>query len=499
MEYRIFPSIGIARLGNSPQSFIGPEVPGSHGRETGPAGEVEVEHFKDSSFRVKKQAARFRIFQRANPGDEFTPAVLPADAVVQWSVRLANKKDAIIRPGSPPPTIPPGGLRPTLDPTRADRLIDSGVQTVEGINSATIELIGQHVAVPVKLGEIRTDADGHLIVLGGSGISASNPVSPLNEFYGNENWHDDVADGPVSAQIQFKDGVANAGSAWLVTAPPDFAPAAEAVVSLYDVIFQLAVKQTWLPKPTSTSFTEHIYPILRKTRSLQWSHGGRATDSAPVKANATWQSMSDDYVQLNKKDAATQPIREQQRQLILKIESGQLRQYSLTQTMRDHLKRWADGTFSDDWTGIPPLLTNPTAQSLTRSQLDAGAGQGFFPGIEAGRIVTDPSIYLAPFDFRIDITQLSAGDMTALMAQPWQADFLDCRTAWWPSQRPDIAPQSGGGLEMWARIGTRDDISDINPVNYDDLVQHVMQLGVIEPRFVAGHATGVEDGRDPAL
>ncbi len=53
--YKIHPAIGIARLGNSPDEFfIGPEKPRELPMPDG--------GFKDSQLRVKRQAARFRIF-----------------------------------------------------------------------------------------------------------------------------------------------------------------------------------------------------------------------------------------------------------------------------------------------------------------------------------------------------------------------------------------------------------------------------------------------------
>jgi hypothetical protein len=122
------------------------------------------------------------------------------------------------------------------------------------------------------------------------------------------------------------------------------------------------------------------------------------------------------------------------------------------------------------------------------------AGQGFFPGIEAGLMVTDPTIYLNPFDFRIDSTKLRVGDMTALMAQPWQADFLKCQGSWWPSQRPDLAPQSNNSFKMWARIQNQD-----SGITHQNLIDHVMQFGMIASTSVAGVEVCVEQGRDPAI
>jgi hypothetical protein len=131
---------------------------------------------------------------------------------------------------------------------------------------------------------------------------------------------------------------------------------------------------------------------------------------------------------------------------------------------------------------------------LTRSALEGTVGQGFFPGIEGGRILTDRTIYSTPFDFRIDSLKLTPGDVTALMAQPWQADFLKCSGDWWPSQRPDIAPQANGSFELWARLG--------NPPHeptHQELVDHVMQFGVVVPKVVGGLEVAIEEGRDPAV
>src|SRR5258708_24188832 len=33
--------------------------------------------------------------------------------------------------------------------------------------------------------------------------------------------------------------------------------------------------------------------------------------------------------------------------------------------------------------------------------------------------------------------KVEPGDVTKWMAVPWQADFYECNTHWWPAQRPD--------------------------------------------------------------
>lgn len=494
MEYRIFPPIGIARIGNSPEFFVGPEVLGSRGRVIGAAGDTEVVDFKDAAHKMKKQAARFHVFERASAADPFVVATLPAGASIKWTVRLANKKDAIVRPASPPASIPQGGLRPTADAARAGRLIDSGSKAVTGTNAAAVVLTGTHVDEMVVLGSLRTDAAGRLLVLGADGLSKSVPGSPIGDsFYNNPNWRDDVADGPVTAEIVFADGhVESAGSAWVIIGPPDFTPASECVTTLYDVVRQVAIGQAWVPNPASTDFTVDIFPMLRRARSLRWSHGRRNL-AGTVVSEATWGKVSDDFARQADTSAAEATFRAQQRTHVLAVQT-RLSDYTLTTAQRDHLDRWAAGTFTSNWAGVPPVATAATPQSLTQAALDGTAGQGFFPGIEGGRILTDPSIFLVPFDFRIDPTKLAAGDVTALMAQPWQADFLKCQGNWWPSQRPDIAPRgTGNPMKMWSRIGPTESEPD-----HKQLVDHVMKFGVITPRIENGVEVAIELGRDPA-
>src|SRR4051812_13909599 len=102
-RYRIFPPIGIARLGEDDDFFVGPEVPGEGSHDLQPDGSlVPLSRYKDASaHRIRKQGARFHLFE-SEDGVTWAPADLPASAVVTWTVTLVNKKSAVARPGSPP-------------------------------------------------------------------------------------------------------------------------------------------------------------------------------------------------------------------------------------------------------------------------------------------------------------------------------------------------------------------------------------------------------------
>lgn len=59
-HFRIHPAIGAARMGNSPEHFIGPETPGLSANS--PDG-VNFNSFRDAKGQILRQGARFRVFE----------------------------------------------------------------------------------------------------------------------------------------------------------------------------------------------------------------------------------------------------------------------------------------------------------------------------------------------------------------------------------------------------------------------------------------------------
>lgn len=467
MPFAVFPPIGIARIGNSATDFfVGPERPDSLGVELSPDGtEREIEFTKDAQHRVKRQAARFQVFDVDADG-QARPAVLPAGAAVRWTVRLVNKKDAVVRPGSPPsqPT------RPVLAAGAQDRVIDSGNVSLVAGDAASLD--GTYRTTAVHLGDVRVDALQRLLVLGGSGVAASPTNAPIGgSFYNNPGWFDDLADGPIGAEVVLEDGTVHAVEpAWVIVAPPDFAPGCGGVVTLYDVLRQVGVDLGDVEVPARPDFWRDVQPMIHRASTLQW-----------VANDATWPLVSTDWQALSDPSPAAATLRAENAELVRAAEAL-LHQTELRDWQRQCLSAWEAGDFD-----VTPRGGADPAAQLTRAALDAAVGQGFFPGIEAGIIVTDPQLYTQPFRFRFDHAALQPGDVTALMALPWQADFLKCNSGWWPAQRPDVAPQAGGARPPWLRPA----------MNHARLVRDVMRLGVVTP--VAGGDAQVEVGRDPTL
>src|SRR5262249_29735480 len=82
----IHPGIGIARLGNSSgEYFVGPEVPCGTSHSEG--------SFRDAQHRIKRQAARFRIYALDREG-RVVEELNANRADIKWTVHLANKKAA---------------------------------------------------------------------------------------------------------------------------------------------------------------------------------------------------------------------------------------------------------------------------------------------------------------------------------------------------------------------------------------------------------------------
>lgn len=428
--YRIHPAIGIARVGNSPEEFfIGPErvreVPEPSGG------------FKDAQCRVKRQAARFRIFAHHDDGtfDEITDA----DAEISWTVHLVNAKATHPNRGNTEPagdlTIDPGPR--TLTGPDQRQLFDDGV----------IRFAGEPV-VTVPLGEVRTDDANRLLVLGGHGDAASPAGNLIGGFWANPGWYDDVSDGPVNATITLRsDGsTPTVERAWVIVAPPKFAPHQDSPTTLYDRVLDHMIDLGLVAAPTSTSYTRDVYPILQRARDMRWVEDifGAHSWPDPVTSQPLVDAIfgrlrpAGDMPALNGGDSV------------------------LTPTQRAHMQRWQAGSYAADWTGVPAPETDITPDGLDRAALEACVGGAFFPGIEAGGLfVGDRPIIEVPYvaAFRFD-SSVNAGDISQAMALPWHADFKACGDNWWPVPRPnDVTPQDTGGLARWDRdVTSMDDM-----------------------------------------
>ncbi|HEY5853555.1 MAG TPA: LodA/GoxA family CTQ-dependent oxidase [Aldersonia sp.] len=498
--YEIHPGIGIARVGTSrSHHFVGPEP------DTPPPST-----YRDDQGELLRQAARFRVFE-CERDDRNTlldaREVTPDLGTVTWTVHLANRKAAgqVFPPPDPP--VPPEQRLRNRGQARAELTIDPGPRTVDGPNRAAPFDTGKFKQEKVFLGEVRTDGDGRLLVLGGFGRSDSVPAGipvgpPRGSFANNDDWFDDVSDGPVRAVVTTADGTTHqAKPSWVIVSPPDFAPGIPNFVTMYDVARNAAFERNWLTVPETPSFTRDIYPLLSRPHAYSWvsgraglMHGSeRWAPSAPL-----WKTLADPATALSMRRRLADRLRDPHARPPSDLgtmprmhddtnDPGEVLPPTRVQYLI--LDKWVAGHFVNDW----PEERHPgelLPDALDRAALQGCSGGAFYPGIEAGRIMADADRYSEPY--RLDADALEPGAITEGNALPWQADFHLCRDdspnppkadedepylAWWPAQRPDmvfvdLASFDSGQREYWAR-GV-DDMAD--------MVRDWHRLGVVAER-----------------
>ena len=334
----------------------------------------------------------------------------------------------------------------------ADLIIDPGPRTLDGpdqrkrFDNGQIRFPGGAV-VMVPLGEVRTDEEGRLLVLGGFGTAAS-PSGHPNTGQDNAGPYDDVSDGPVRATVRLHatGEELEAAGAWVIVGPPKFAPQLDSVITLHDAIFQMAVEQNWLTAKDRPSYTYDIHPILQRARTAQWVVEDAARRHRWADPVYDVRKRRDIFGRLRKPDGG----------------GGDMPRLSgrptLTKTQYRLMKAWKDDHFDRDWTvpPVPQAQVNP--EGLDRAALQACVGASFAPGIEAGGgdppPIIDPARYVGADDpMRLDHSAVSPGDISQGMVLPWQDDFQAC-SGWWPVPRPsEVIPQASATSTYlaWAR------------------------------------------------
>ncbi|MBL1101524.1 LodA/GoxA family CTQ-dependent oxidase [Streptomyces sp. 205] len=476
----VHPAIGVARVGDSTDEFfLAPEV------DYPPA----QPSYKDATGALKRQAVRFRVYGYNAAGKPV--AELTADnADLRWTVHVANKKAAwyqfqIALDIPEAVEAEESALRnPTVQP-RSQLVIDPGPRSVRGRNRAGRPELrfdtGRFMGTPVYLGELRTDGAGRLLFLGGRGAASSAANLPADTFANNDGWHDDISDGPVTAEVRIDGRTIPVEPAWIVVAPPNYAPDLKSVITLYDLLQDTYVKAGMLPQPQRVSFTRDVLPVLRRLCDLQWVNRGfavqfgdagrdhllapgrlaRLADPGPAHAElrrqiwamfrdldrdgmspVPWPSVFGDAMSLT-------PVSARQHLALPAL------QYGL-------LARWAAGDFEADFdpqaTPPPALDSLPLEQrpgTLDRSALSFCLADAFHPGCELSWPMRHSTLYSAPFRVRrrepgrpeqrygsvltpkialaVDgpLYGQSPGDLTRWMATPWHTDTASCRSGYY--------------------------------------------------------------------
>lgn len=325
-QFEIHPRVGVARLGNSPTEFyLTPETVGGlpiacdeSGNETGGV----VCEFKDSLGRIKRQAAKFRIFEKQ---DKKNPVKLSKEILkIEWTVHIANKKpiwytfselQGNLEFGKENSYgnqhIPRNNSDVTDEASRQKLIIDPGPRSIDKpgkvvhFSRYNIPPKYLHGSFPPpgsggsqidSLGELRMDKDGNLVALGAYGNVTGS--AEITSFRGASGYWDDISDGFVMATIHLKGGAKiDADPAWLIVGSPKYAPELVNITTLYDTMYNVAIRhmdydakiynadsktanafpkhQGYTPlngyEPKyEVNYTTQIKPIIERMQSYRW-------------------------------------------------------------------------------------------------------------------------------------------------------------------------------------------------------------------------------------
>lgn len=486
VQVKIHPAIGVARVGNSSAApFIGPESP--HQKPLPPGSR------KDASGAIIKQAARFRVYGYNQAGEVVRELKLGQDGVseIRWSVHLANKKASWYRFHVPLDIPEAASLTPeqrgrrNADVIGAERrklVIDPGIRTIRAsLHDVGTFDTGTIMGRKVPLGRISTESTGRLLVVGGNGKSASYalPERPITGVANNDTWYDDVSDGPVTAQVTIGGQSRPATPAWVVVAPPHYAPGVKTVRTLYDVVQDVFIAEGTPPGDDVVSYADHIEPILSRFCGLQWTNHGFATQFG-------WKGPYD-FLDPALRARFADPgadSRELRRQIYVQMRdwerdgtsplpwpwlygdamsSGRgtsVRQHIMLSPTQDRLlARWAEGRFQpgplhEHHEDVDEAPVGEQPALLDRASLENCAGDAFHPGCEVTWPVRNKTLYAEPFrilhrapdnperdygevlsdqEVKSEDGPLHAqgpGDLTRWMAAPWQCDAASCRSGY---------------------------------------------------------------------
>ena len=545
---RIHPAIGFARVGNSDDYYIEPQTMAGEHTEGVMQGGLPVKKgtdnttitsndIRDAQGRLKRQAARFKIYQYhdsesisypSGAGEEVViGSTVEIDGVekkvvdIIWTVHLANKKaNCWIEPengieayeNGQTPALRNPHFAGTDDPSNKTRLqklvIDAGPRAIKAtadetvaFNSTTVpfywnttkqqmvDVPNYPVAFPASngttgdygngsepinyIGELQTEANGRLIVLGGHGKACgfdmqgnADPNVPLKHDVNNDHWLDDTADGPVTAVLIFDDNTEYAleGSAWVVSTDPAYAPQTLNVVSLWDDVYTTWLEQFNLqPNIYNGSyntdyqpyFHTDVFPTLNAAHLQMWNTN---LPEKAIKAHRNFSKLTETPPPFDAMSFIRNPNIPAQAEngsplMPLALGDATKSFLSVSESQYFFLEQWSKGKS----VGATENPLGP-GEYLDKVVLANCLGGRFSPGIDLTFIVRDTHLYNSGWTnpaigpFRVNGEELDyskatkdnpflgvgyiplrdytvqPGDLCKFMSIPWHTDYNSCAT-----------------------------------------------------------------------
>jgi len=281
-KFRIYPSIGIARMGNGParqdQVIFSPEIPWDNLYDT-------KQNYITESGALKKQAQRFYIYECDTEGKPVR-VISPEEYDINWSVEVANKKpfwydfnnsldlSVVADNQNLSPNFVEKNIAPGVGAKRRNpNVLDQGLRE-EGGYDYRKELVNSPDPVQVSDSNKRQEIQGRFPFTKGKALSRlASSLNTKADFADNSNWYDDICDGRITATIKAKDSgkeyrLTDAKSAaWVASAPPDYAPQIQPISTMFDLICGAA-------NESYDSELSLVFPMMYRLYRMQWVNLG---------------------------------------------------------------------------------------------------------------------------------------------------------------------------------------------------------------------------------
>ena len=343
-----------------------------------------------------------------------------------------------------------------------------------------------------SLGDLRVDAKGGVIVAGGFAKTAAvsqdgvKPDDPLNQATENGLWYDDAADGPVNAVVVFDDkSTATVQAGWYVTGDPGYAPQTRNIISTWDDVYDVWVRQLGLVPALYSggayqasykpSFPDDIQPMFHGAMLQRWntnlpSGAINAHDMiGAIKPADDPTSKIPDLKSLMRDPNSASDIQTGAPMMPLSLGDAEKSFLAVSQTQYFLLSQWHAKAYAQ---GGGPTLG--PGEKLDRITLENCLGGRYSPGIEVSFPVRDVNLYIqdwqkqdcgpfrinqAPLDYSkatadkpfltfgyipLQPIAVEPGDVSKFMSVPWFTDYNSCAT-----HLPDPNPQGNNTL-FWS-------------------------------------------------
>ncbi|WP_108807507.1 LodA/GoxA family CTQ-dependent oxidase [Aquimarina spinulae] len=472
----VYPPIGIARIGNSPEHFLASDLPG--------VSEVPKGGYKDSLGRVKKEVARFRVYAFNKEG-EVIEELTVNEARIEWRVEVANVKAAWYEFNNALDL----GKKYAIPSIHRNNDVKGGYREQLAIKPSPKSISGKNINddkhnfddgkfydANVDLGHLQTDNEGRLLFFAGDGDAQSYNNQPITTFANNNGWHDDTCDGVIRATVHINGNEFEAKPAMIAVTPPNFGQGLYGVVTMNDVVQNLFITEMGYPNPSENGveFWRDIYPILERMTNTQWVNQGFYMLFGK---NSPSDFTNPDILNILKNpDASSKSARVRVFEWFRDPKSTEytpakvppfygdgfgnyekiaLDDLPITVTQYNRLEQWMLGDFI---TGTPKKIIpfeklSPAEQinSLNQAPLEDCLGGPFHPGIELTWTMRVKNMWKEPYrlnvlpegepiqlDFGAILTPEIAlakdgpcsvngpGSLTRWMGVPWQTDEASC-------------------------------------------------------------------------